>query len=171
MKRVVYSVVMSLDGYIAGSNGEADWIVKDSEVDFGEIFGQYDTLLVGRKTFEFMARAGNTTIPGMKTVVFSKTVRASDYPGVTVVSQNAGEVVASLRAEARKDLWLFGGGVLFQSLLELSLVDAVQVAIAPVFLGGGIPLLPSPAKFQSLKLTSHRVYAKTGTVMLNYAVT
>jgi dihydrofolate reductase len=79
--------------------------------------------------------------------------------------------VAGLRAEkSKKDIWLFGGGGLFRSLLEAGLVDTVEVAVIPVLLGGGIPLLPPPAKQVSLKLTGHKVY-KTGIVSLEYAVT
>ncbi len=77
--------------------------------------------------------------------------------------------MAALRAEPGKDIWLFGGGSLFRSLLDAGLVDTVEVAIMPVLLGGGIPLLPPPAKQTKLKLTGHKVY-KTGIVSLEYSV-
>jgi dihydrofolate reductase len=78
--------------------------------------------------------------------------------------------VAALRRKEGKDIWLFGGGDLFRSLLALGLVDTVEVAVIPVLLGGGIPLLPSPAKQAGLTLTGHRVYERTGTVLLEYTV-
>ena len=65
---------------------------------------------------------------------------------------------------------LFGGGSLFRSLLELGLVDTLEVAIIPVLLGGGLSLLPHPAALTKLRLTNHRIYEKTGTVSLQYAV-
>jgi hypothetical protein len=71
MRRLRYSVAMSLDGYIAGPKGEADWITMDPNVDMTGLFNQFDTILVGRGTFEPMATAGRTTLPGMKTIVFS----------------------------------------------------------------------------------------------------
>ena len=77
--------------------------------------------------------------------------------------------MTALKAEPGKDIWLFGGGLLFRSLLDVGLVDTVEVGIIPVLLGGGIPLLPSPAKEAKLKLTGHKVY-KTGIVSLQYAV-
>jgi dihydrofolate reductase len=80
------------------------------------------------------------------------------------------ETVAGLRVEkSKRDIWLFGGGTLFRSLLEAGLVDTVEVAVIPVLLGEGVPLLPPTAKQVSLKLTGHRVY-KTGIVLLEYAV-
>ena len=169
-RRVRYSVAMSLDGYIAGPNGESDWIPMDPEIDFGELFAGFDTLLMGRKAYEAARRqGGGGGMPGMRAYVFSRTLRPADCPGVTV-SASPGATLQALAAEPGKDIWLFGGGSLFQSLLGLGLVDSVEVAIVPVLLGGGLRLLPEPATRSALRLTKHRVYAKTGTVMLEYAV-
>ena len=170
MRRVRYQVAMSLDGYIAGPDGEADWITMDPEIDFAALFEQFDTFLLGRRTFEAMGRAGQGVTPGMKTFVFSRTLRQQDYPRVTIVAEGAEGTVAALRAESGKDIWLFGGGLLFRSLSEAGLVDTVEVAIMPVVLGGGIPLIPPPAKQTKLKLTGQKVYSKTGIVSLEYSV-
>jgi dihydrofolate reductase len=169
MRRVRYAVATSLDGYIAGPKGEADWIIMDPEIDFRELFEQFDTFLLGRRTFEAMGRGGQHGSPGMKTFVFSRTLRQQDYPRVTIVAEGAEETVAALRSAPGKDIWLFGGGSLFRSLLDAGLVDTVEVAIMPVLLGGGIPLLPSPAEQTKLKLTGHKVF-KTGIVSLEYTV-
>ena len=169
MRRVRYAVAASVDGYIAGPKGEADWIIMNPEIDFRALFEQFDTFLLGRRTFEMMAREGRGETPGMKTFVFSRTLRQQDYPGVTIVAEGVEETVAALRAEPGKDIWLFGGGSLFRSLLDAGLVDTVEVAIMPVLLGEGIALLPPPAKQTKLKLTGHKVY-KTGIVSLEYSV-
>lgn len=170
MRPVRYSVAMSLDGYIADPTGGYDWIVMDPDIDFGALFKNFDTLLMGRKTYE-MARAqgGGPAMRGMKSYVFSRTLLQEECPRVTV-SADPKETVTALKRLQGKDIWLFGGGGLFQSLLALELVDAVQVAIIPVLLGGGVPVLPSPATRAKLRLTSHRIYEKTGTVLLDYAV-
>jgi dihydrofolate reductase len=167
MRRVRYAVAASLDGYIAGPNGDADWIPMDPDIDFAALYSQFDAILVGRRTFEGMGRSG---IPGMKTFVFSRTLRQRDYPEVTVVAEKPEETVAALRASAGKDIWLFGGGVLFQSLAQADLVDTVEITVVPVLLGGGIPLLPPPSNRIKLLLTGHKVY-QTGVVSLEYRIT
>ena len=96
MRKICYGVVVSLDGYIAGPNGEDDWIVKDPDIDFGEMFARYDTLVMGRKTYERLLKAGYATMAGMRILVFSKTMRAADHlvdfgPGPGV---KGGEVIA-----------------------------------------------------------------------------
>src|SRR5687767_13648728 len=165
MRRIRYQVATSLDGYIAGPKGEADWIIMDPDIDFAALFEQFDTFLLGRRTFEPMANVKKSETPGVKSFVFSRTLRQEDYPGVTIIAEGAEETVAALRAEDGKDIWLFGGGSLFRSLLDAGLVDTVEVAIMPVLLGEGIPLLPPPARQAKLKLTGHKVY-KTGIVSL-----
>lgn len=170
-RRVRYAVAVSLDGYIAGPRGEYDWIVTDPDIDFGDIFSEFDTLLMGRKTFDLMKTQGDGTYPGMKTVVVSKTLRPKDHPNVTIVSDRIAEMVRALKAEPGKDIWLFGGGELFRTLLDEGLVDGVGAAIMPVVIGGGIPFLPAPAKQTKLKLVKHKLYPKSGIMSLEYDVT
>jgi dihydrofolate reductase len=170
MRRVRYVVVMSLDGYIAGPKGEADWIPVDPEFDFTALFSQFDTILVGRVTFDGMVAAGRASMPGMKTIVFSRTLKQKNHPGVAIVTNGHRETLAALKFSRGKDIWLFGGGSLFRSLAQDGLVDTVEVAIVPILLGAGVPLLPSPANGIKLSLTAHKVY-KTGIVSLEYAIT
>ena len=170
MRRIRYVVAASLDGYIAGPKGEADWIIIDPKIDFSALFNQFDTFLIVRRTFETMPRGKKGGMHGMKKLVFSRTLRQRDYPEVTIVAERAEQTLAALRAKPGKDIWLFGGGLLFRSLLEVGQVDTVEVAVMPVLLGGGIPLLPAPAAQAKLELTGHKVYKKTGTVSLEYAV-
>ena len=171
-RQVKYAVAASLDGYIASPDGGHDWIPMDPDIDFKAIFSRFDTLLIGRKTFAGMTKpgtkAGNAF--GLKTVVFSTSLRAEDYPSVTLVRDRPGEAVAALKAAPGKDIWLFGGGELFRSLAALGLVDAVGVAVVPVMLGGGTPLFPAPATRIPLKLVGQRTYEKSGIVSLEYVV-
>jgi len=170
MRRVLYSVAMSLDGYIAGPNGEFDWIPMDETIDWAAFMGRFDTVLVGRKTYEVATRPGSAaSLPDMRTFVFARTLRAGEHPSVTVVSENTASVVEALRQESGKDIWLMGGGVLFRSLLEAGQVDAVETGVVPILLGRGLPLLPSLSRPVRLALTKTQNYP-SGIVLLTYDV-
>ena len=160
---------MSLDGYIAGPAGEFDWIPNEPDIDWLAFMGRFDTVLMGRRTFEATLSQGDQNpATGMRTYVFSRTLLARDHPNVIVVRDRATDVVAELRRESGKEIWLMGGGVLFQSLLEAGLVDAVEAAVVPILLGGGAPFLPAPARRTRLELTDLKRYATSGIVLLTY---
>ncbi|MFP5287071.1 MAG: dihydrofolate reductase family protein, partial [Thermoanaerobaculia bacterium] len=145
-RRLRYQVAVSLDGFIAGPIGEYDWIVADPAVDFAALYKEFDTAVMGRKTYEVVtAQGGEGAMPGLDVVVFSRSLPAAAYPGVRIVGEEPREVVAELKAKPGRDIWLFGGGALFRSLLDAGLVDTVEVAVMPVLLGAGIPLLPPGA--------------------------
>jgi dihydrofolate reductase len=171
MRPVRYNVAASLDGYIAGLDGEFDWIPEDPSVDFGSIFANVDTVLLGRRSYDFVRKhGGGPWKPGTRVYVFSRTLRPEEHPGVTIAAEDAGDVVAALRSEAGDgEIWLFGGGVLFRSLLAAGQVDRVEVTIVPVLLGGGVPLLEPGSPRTRLSLTSARTYP-SGMVTLSYRV-
>ena len=171
MRRLRYQVASSLDGFIAGPHGEYDWITSDPDIDFAAMFAQYDTIVMGRKTFELTARQGGGTIPGVDVIVFSRTLRAADYPKISIVSTDPAETIRSLKERPGKDIWLFGGGELFRSLLNAGVVDTVELGVVPVLLGEGVPLLPPPTARAQLSLSGHRLYPKSGIMLLEYAVT
>jgi dihydrofolate reductase len=168
MRTVQYGVAVSLDGYIAGPDGEADWIKIDSEIDFSAIWEQFDTLLMGRKTFEVATeRLGRAAFAEKAVVVVSRSLKAQDYPGVTIVSEPTRHWVRSLKRQEGKDIWLMGGGELFRHLLNLGEIDSVRVMVIPVLLGSGIPLMPGPYAPATLTLSAHSVY-KSGVVSATY---
>ena len=167
VRKVRLSAAVSLDGFIAGPNGEHDWIVMDPDIDFGALMASFDTVLIGRRTYEATRQHGAGGMPGMQAYVFSRTLRQEDCEGVTVATDPK-ETVDLLKRTKGKDIWLFGGGELIGSLLDLNLVDSVELAVIPVLLGDGLPLLPPTAQRARLKLLRHRVYPRTGTVSLEY---
>jgi dihydrofolate reductase len=171
MRPVRYNVAASLDGYIAGPGGDFDWIPDDPTVDFAAIFGRVDTVLLGRRSY-LVAREGGPPPwkADARVYVFSRTLPPEEHPDVTVVAKDAAEVVAALRAEEGEGhIWLFGGGVLFGSLLEAGQVDRLEVTVVPVLLGGGVPLLPAGAGRTVLALIDTHTYP-SGMVTLTYGV-
>lgn len=169
-KRLRYQVAMSLDGFIAGPNDEADWIVMDPSIDFGALFAEFDTLVMGRKTHQVMSgQGGQGGMPGVEVFVFSRTLPASSRNGVHIVNDDPRDVVAALKAKPGRDIWLFGGGTLCRLLLDAGLVDTVEVAVMPVLLGSGVPLV-SAGGTTKLVLTDHKTLLGSGTVVLSYLV-
>ncbi len=169
MRRLRYGVAVSLDGFIAGPDGEYDWIVHDPAIDFAAMFAQYDTLLMGRKTYEVASEKGKSWDSfGQRWIVVSTTLKPEEHPNVTIISGGVTEAVAALKAQPGKDIWLFGGGVLFRSMLDAGLVDTVEVGLIPVMLGSGIPLLPEGRR-RSLHLEESKTLP-SGILMLSYSV-
>jgi dihydrofolate reductase len=166
MRRLRYQVAVSLDGFIAGPDDDASWIPTDPDIDFTALFEQFDTFIMGRRTWEQSgALAG-----GGRTVVVSTTLDPLANPSVTVFSDDIWARVTRLKEEPGKDIWLFGGGQLFRSLLTQGLVDTVEPAIIPVLLGEGTRFLPEPAIRTRLALTGHRVFPTSGIVLLEYTI-
>ena len=169
-RRLRYQVAMSLDGFIVGPNGDYSWIVMDPAIDFAALFKEFDTAVMGRKTYEVMtAQGGNGAMPGLDVVVFSRTLPAATHPGVRIVNEDPRGVVAALKAKPGRDIWLYGGGELFRSLLTAGLVDTVEPAVIPVLLGSGVPLLPAGA-MTKLVLADQKTLPESGILALAYSV-
>ena len=168
MRRVRYQVACSLDGYIAGPDDGFDWIPPEPTFDFDELYAQFDTLIMGRRTYEAV-RGMSQGFQGKQLIVASRTLRPEDHPDIEVVGAGLEARVRELRAGDGRDIWLYGGGALFSQLLAWGLVDTVEPAIIPILLGDGIPFLPAPAVRRRLKLTGHRAYPE-GMVLLEYDV-
>jgi dihydrofolate reductase len=170
MRRVLYRVAVSVDGYIAGPHGELDWIVPDPTVDLAKVYDSVDTVLLGRRTYELTRQPGAPPWPkGWQIYVFSRTLTPEQHPGVTVVSADAGPRVAGLRAGSGREIWLFGGGSLFRSLLTANQVDIVEVVVIPVLLGAGVSLLEAGAPLTRLSLFHSQAYP-SGLLSVRYQV-
>ena len=169
MRRLRYQVAVSLDGFIAGPHGEYDWIVMDPSIDFAALYKEFDTAIMGRKTYEVTAKDGGGAMPGLDVIVFSRTLPAATREGVRITNDDARQMVAALKQKRGKDIWLFGGGTLFRSLLQAGLVDTVELGIMPVLLGDGIPMLP-PGGSTKLVFVDQQVLPVSGIVAVSYLV-
>lgn len=171
MRQLRYSVASSLDGYIAGPNGEFDWIVIDPDIDFAAMYAAFSSLVMGRKSYDVYVATGGSVGPPLPVYVYSRTLPEGESDGVTVVRDAVAHVGALKQSGDGKPIWLWGGGELFTGLARAGLVDGVDVAIVPVLLGAGLPLFPAgPGPHLSLQLRAHRLYAKTGTLFLEYDI-
>lgn len=170
MRRLRYNCAASLDGFIADPDGGYGWIVEDASIDFEALFAEFDTFVMGRKTWEVMAAQGDANpLRDKRVIVASRTLEATAHPGVTIVRDDIAGQVAALKAEpGGRDIWLFGGSELAGQLLAAGLVDRIEVALMPVLLTRGIPLLP-PGAPQRLARVSARDLA-SGIQMLVFDV-
>jgi dihydrofolate reductase len=170
MRRLRYNVAASLDGYIADANGGFDWIPEDSTVDFASLFARIDTVIMGRVTYDVMRSQPELPFnPGTRVYVVSRTLDPHT-PGVTVVRDDPVALASSLRHDGGDgEIWLFGGGKLFATLLAGKQVDSVEITIAPVLLGSGIPLL-APVEDRTMLTLEHTHVYPSGMVALHYRV-
>jgi dihydrofolate reductase len=168
MRRVRYQVACSLDGFIAGPEDDFSWITPEPSFDFGDLYAQFDMLLMGRRTYE-VVRATGAGFRGKEVLVASRTLQPEHHPEVEVVREGLEQRIRELRSQAGGDIWLYGGGNLFSQLLAWELVDTVEPAIMPILLGGGTSFLPSPAVRRLLTLIRQRAYP-SGMVLLEYEV-
>jgi dihydrofolate reductase len=170
VRQLRYSVAASLDGYIAGPHGEFDWIVIDPEIDFAAMYAGFSGLVMGRRSYDVFVGTGGAVGPALPTYVYSRSLPEGDRDGVTFARDAVSHVRALKQRAEDKPLWLWGGGELFRELADAGLVDGVDLAIIPMLLGAGVSLLPSPGPRLPLRLRKHRLYAATGTVVLEYDV-
>lgn len=173
MRKVTFGVANSLDNYIAREDGAVDWLTWSDDV--ARIMNDYwktvDTVLMGRKTYEFALAHGGADPygMGMKIYVFSRTLKAGEADGVEIVSGGAADFVRRLKRRKGKDICLLGGGDLARTLFEAKLVDEIGLSIQPVLLGSGIPLFHHMEKQINLELIACETLKK-GCVYVTYRV-
>ena len=171
MRRLRYSVAATLDGFIADPEGGYDWIIMDEDIDFAAMFTEFDTFVMGRKTWDVSAPTEfGDMFGGKEVIVFSRTLKTPPRPGVTIVNTSPVDAVRALKEKPGKDIWLFGGGSMFRTLVDAGLVDTVEVGVMPVLLSQGVPLLAPGGRITGMKLDKCETLPKSGIVMLSYTI-
>jgi dihydrofolate reductase len=143
MRKVMYGGAMSLDGFIAGPGESIDWIRQSDETAelMREMWRTVDTMLMGRKTFDFAQKmGGGAPMKGVTTYVFSRTMeRLPDGACGELVNEDAADFVRRMKDEPGGKILVMGGGELGSALIDAGLVDEIGLSIHPVLLGGGVP--------------------------------
>jgi dihydrofolate reductase len=161
-----------LDNFIARNDDAVDWILwgKEAAEVMVDYWKRFDTIVMGRKTYEVALRMGQSgAYPGMKTLVFTRTLKPKPNDKVQIISEDAADVVRKLKSERGKDICVMGGGILAKSLFEANLIDELGFNIHPVLLGSGIPLFHGMDHQIDLELIECRPF-KNGCVMVTYRV-
>ena len=173
MRRISYSAAVSLDGFIADPDEKIDWLMWSDEAGplLKEAWQGVDTILMGRKTWEFAVRsagdaAGKPT--SMRTYVFSRTMIEAPE-GAELVREDAAGFVAKLKSGDGGAMFLMGGGELAAALVEAGLVDEISLNVHPLLLGRGLRMFGDIARRVPLELNFQRTLAN-GCVLLRYKI-
>ena len=174
MRKVIYGGACSLDGYLTDRNGAIDWLhhSKDVQQIMAKSWATVDTMLFGRKTFEFaMAQGGGPdgAMSGVTAYLFSRTLQKAPAKGVELVSSDAGEFVRALKSKPGKDIIVMSGGNLATSLLQAGVIDEIGFNVHPILLGAGVPAFLDTGDRVKLALSESRTL-HGGCVLVTYRV-
>ena len=175
MRKVTFGGANSLDNYFARKDDSVDWLMWGSEAAavMKDFWKTIDTMVMGRRTYDVALRmgAGGGAYPGLKTYVFSRTMKQSPKKNknLEIISEDVAEFVRKLKGQEGKDICVMGGGLLAKSLFEADLIDEIGFNIHPVLLGSGIPLFYEMNHQIDLELIESRAF-KNGTLMVSYRV-
>lgn len=181
MRKIVLDLAVTLDGFIEGPNGEIDWLVKDEETDFGDILTgilvDIDTIFYGRVSYDIWGnyypdknaspklKAAYDLLHSKKKYVFS-TTKTNDGKA-TFVNSNIKERVLKIMQQPGKNIWLYGGGKLITTFINLGLINAYRLAVHPVIIGAGKPLFENIKTRVGLNLIDTKP-SRSGVILLTY---
>jgi len=178
MKKVIFQMSVSIDGYMEGPNREIDWHIVDDEFNAYavETLRASDVLMMGRRTYELMAGYWPTAtgddpvaqeMNGTPKLVFSRTLKRVDWQNSSLATGSVGDEVARLKRVPGDGLLWVGGSDLAASCLEQGLMDEIRIILTPILLGGGKAVFDAIQKRHPLKLLSTKSF-QSGNVVLTY---
>ncbi len=165
MRRLKLYIAASLDGYIAGPNGEIDWLDVAGDLDYGyaEFYESIDTTLMGSSTYRVALSVPEFPYPDKTNYVFTRSAPPPDTEHVRFVSGDIAGFVRSLKEQTGGAIWLVGGGQINTIMLNAGLIDDLILTSFPVVLGDGIPLFAPGAAHAGFETTGCETY-ETGLV-------
>lgn len=172
-RKIIAHIATSADGYIARPDGNVDWLdrpMPDDAYGMADFLRSIDTILWGRKTYDFAARMGGLGVYGeVKHYAFSRTPPANPLRGVQFIADPIPDFVSRLRGTPGKNIWMMGGAGIIASFLDAGAIDEFSIHVIPVIIGEGIPLVAPRHRNVPLDLISSRSFSD-GVVNLNYRV-
>jgi dihydrofolate reductase len=187
MRKIISFMHLSLDGFVAGPNGEMDWIKVDEEIfdHVGKRISEGDTALYGRLTYEMMESYWPTAADKpnasrhdiehsrwyskVHKVVLSRTMKDEGLANTKIISDNLSDSINEIKRQAGEDILLFGSPTATHSLMQLDLIDGYWLFVNLIILGQGIPLFAGIKHKIQLQLLSTRPFS-CGVTELNYIV-
>jgi len=185
MRNLIFFMHTSLDGFVAGLNGEMDWInVDDAMFDFvATMTDQADTALYGRVTYEMMQsywpKAGEQPNASkhdkehsawynkVSKIVLSKTISEKGLDNTIVISDQLADKINKIKKQDGKNILIFGSPRASQALLNQGLIDEFWLFVNPIILGQGMPLFKDITGTTKLKLVESKTFA-CGVIALHY---
>ncbi len=185
MRNVILLMHMSLDGFVAGPDGEMDWIQLDEQLfdDVAALTNTADTALFGRVTYQMMEGYWPTAaqsptaskhdiehahwVNSASKLVFSRTLEQATWANSRIVRDNIPEEIARLKQQPGKHLLMIGSTRTAQAFMQLGLIDEYRLNVNPVVLGRGIPLFAGMQDTLKLQLVQSKAYG-SGVVGLHY---
>ena len=189
MRKLIVSMNLTLDGFIAGPDCELDWHFdywnNEMLMSISDQLSHADTILLGRVTYRAMAKywqykandlcqsrediAFTDMMNSYNKIVFSKTLSAPEWNNSSLIKQSADKVIYQLKREAGRDMIIYGSGHLVSSLMKTNLIDEYVLWIHPVVIGRGIAFFNKLRHKRNLKLVKTKIF-DCGVVILNYEV-
>ncbi|HAA27150.1 MAG TPA: dihydrofolate reductase [Cyanobacteria bacterium UBA8553] len=148
MRKIRLFIASSLDGYIARTSGDVDWLFTDADYGYAEFFDSIDTLVMGGKTYRQILEFGEYPYKGKKGFVFSKTLQGKN-DDVEFVGGDIKSFIDKLRNDSGGDIWLVGGAEIIHYFIKERLLDELILSIHPIILGDGIPLIVKDASLST----------------------
>ena len=187
MGKIITTTWVTLDGYIAGPNGEMDWVAEHYDAAMAvyetEIVSQADTLLLGRVTYQSFAgswphvpdspnasegeKAYARMLNAMRKIVFSRSLESVEWNNSTLRKEVVPEEIEQLKQESGRDMLIYGSASIIQTLTNMGLIDEYQVLVHPLIVGGGKPLFHNIGHQVKLKLVNTKTHP-SGVVVLSY---